>query len=65
MLSRQFALNCRLICAFLDLHLCCLHINTKIINQELYDKVLNAIQLDTRTNGDDGAKFEILVQEPI
>ena len=31
---------------------------TKIITQDLYDKVLNAIQLDFRTKCDDGAKFK-------
>ena len=31
---------------------------TKIINQDLYDKVSNAIQLDSRTKCDDGAKFK-------
>ena len=31
---------------------------TKIITQDLYDKVLNAIQLDSRTKFDDGAKLK-------
>ena len=31
---------------------------TKIITQDLYDKVLNAIQLDSRTKCDDGGKFK-------
>ena len=31
---------------------------TKIITKDLYDKVLNAIQLDSRTKCDDGAKFK-------
>ena len=30
----------------------------KIITTDLYDKVLNAIQLDSRTKCDDGAKFK-------
>ena len=31
---------------------------TCVITQDLYDKVLNAIHLDSRTKCDDGAKFK-------
>ena len=31
----------------------------KIITQDLYNKVLNAIQLDSRRKCDDGAKFKV------
>ena len=37
---------------------------TCVITQDLYDKVLNAIQLDSRTKYDDGAKFKHWCKNP-